>query len=53
MRDIWRDDERNDIFLIFSFLDSIDRISEENYIPTNEDILRVRIPTTGIIQEDF
>jgi len=40
-------------FLLFSFLDSIDRISKENYIPTDEDILRVRIPTTCIIQEDF
>jgi hypothetical protein len=45
--------ERNNIDLIFSFLDSIDRISDKNYIPNDDDILRVRIPTTGIVQENF
>jgi len=36
-----------------SFLDAIDRICEKNYLPTNDDILRVRISTTGIVQENF
>ena len=36
-----------------SFLDDIDRISEENFTPTDDDLLRVRVPTTGIVQEDF
>ena len=36
-----------------SFLDEIDRISAHNFTPTDDDILRVRIPTTGIVQEDF
>lgn len=35
------------------FLDDIDRISAHNFTPTDDDILRVRIPTTGIVQEDF
>ncbi|CAF0775269.1 unnamed protein product [Rotaria sp. Silwood1] len=35
------------------FLDDIDRISAQNFTPTDDDILRVRIPTTGIVQEDF
>jgi hypothetical protein len=53
IKDIRRNNERSDIFLVFSFLDSIDRISQKDYIPTDDDILRVRIPTTGIVQEDF
>ncbi|CAF0987549.1 unnamed protein product [Adineta steineri] len=35
------------------FLDDIDRISQANFIPTDDDFLRVRIPTTDIVQEDF
>ncbi|CAF4766217.1 unnamed protein product [Rotaria socialis] len=35
------------------FLDDLDRISAQNFTPTDDDILRVRIPTTGIVQEDF
>ncbi|CAF4312198.1 unnamed protein product, partial [Adineta steineri] len=35
------------------FLDDIERISAQNFTPTDDDILRVRIPTTGIVQEDF
>jgi hypothetical protein len=42
-----------DINLWFSFLDNIDRISEQNFTPNDDDLLRVRIPTTGIVQEDF
>jgi hypothetical protein len=37
----------------FSFLDDIDRISAQDFTPTDDDVLRVRIPTTGIVQEDF
>ena len=35
------------------FFDSIDRISQANYVPTDEDILLVRKRTTGIIEEHF
>ncbi|XP_057211145.1 guanine nucleotide-binding protein subunit alpha-14-like [Triplophysa rosa] len=35
------------------YLDDIDRISAELYLPSLQDILRVRIPTTGIIEYIF
>ncbi|XP_038660846.1 guanine nucleotide-binding protein subunit alpha-14 [Scyliorhinus canicula] len=35
------------------YLSDIDRISSTMYIPTQQDILRVRVPTTGIIEYPF
>ncbi|XP_043095344.1 guanine nucleotide-binding protein subunit alpha-14 [Puntigrus tetrazona] len=35
------------------YLDDIDRLSAAFYLPTVQDILRVRIPTTGIIEYIF
>lgn len=35
------------------YLDSIDRIAEPDYLPSLQDILRVRAPTTGIIEYPF
>ncbi|KAL7834802.1 hypothetical protein SRHO_G00290490 [Serrasalmus rhombeus] len=35
------------------YLDDIDRISSALYVPTVQDILRVRVPTTGIIEYPF
>ncbi|KAM8828323.1 guanine nucleotide-binding protein subunit alpha-14-like [Spinachia spinachia] len=35
------------------YLDDMDRISAQLYIPTVQDILRVRVPTTGIIEYPF
>ncbi|CAF0767494.1 unnamed protein product [Adineta steineri] len=35
------------------YLDSIDRISTPGYLPTEQDVLRVRVPTTGIIEYPF
>lgn len=37
----------------FSFLDSIDRIASESYKPTEQDILRARVKTTGIVEVHF
>lgn len=31
----------------------IDRVAAFNYLPTEQDILRVRVPTTGIIEYPF
>lgn len=31
----------------------IDRVAASNYLPTEQDILRVRVPTTGIIEYPF
>ncbi|KAG7476271.1 hypothetical protein MATL_G00081150 [Megalops atlanticus] len=35
------------------YLSSLDRISSPSYLPSQEDILRVRVPTTGIIEYPF
>ena len=36
-----------------SYLDSVERISKPDYLPSLQDILRVRVPTTGIIEYPF
>ena len=42
-------------FLFFrcSFLDSLDRLAQDNYSPTEQDILRTRVKTTGIVEVQF
>ncbi|XP_030371925.1 guanine nucleotide-binding protein G(q) subunit alpha isoform X4 [Scaptodrosophila lebanonensis] len=35
------------------YLMDLDRVAEKNYLPTEQDILRVRVPTTGIIEYPF
>uniref|UniRef100_A0A8C7VKC7 Guanine nucleotide-binding protein subunit alpha n=1 Tax=Oncorhynchus mykiss TaxID=8022 RepID=A0A8C7VKC7_ONCMY len=35
------------------YLSDMDRIAEPSYLPTQQDILRVRVPTTGIIEYPF
>jgi len=35
------------------YLSDIDRIAAPDYLPTQQDILRVRVPTTGIIEYPF
>jgi guanine nucleotide-binding protein G(q) subunit alpha len=35
------------------YLMEIDRVAAVNYLPTEQDILRVRVPTTGIIEYPF
>lgn len=37
----------------FSYLDDTDRIFANDFVPTTQDVLRVRIPTTGIIEYHF
>lgn len=42
------------IFLLgYSYLSDLDRIADPAYVPTEQDILRVRVPTTGIIEYPF
>lgn len=36
-----------------SYLSDIDRVTAEGYVPTQQDVLRVRVPTTGIIEYPF
>ncbi|XP_029493175.1 guanine nucleotide-binding protein subunit alpha-14-like [Oncorhynchus nerka] len=35
------------------YLSDLDRIAKASYLPTEQDILRVRVPTTGIIEYHF
>lgn len=36
-----------------SYLNALDRIADPGYLPTQQDVLRVRVPTTGIIEYPF
>ncbi|CAD5115368.1 DgyrCDS4347 [Dimorphilus gyrociliatus] len=35
------------------YLDSLERISDPSYIPTQQDVLRTRVKTTGIVETHF
>lgn len=39
--------------LVFSYFDNIDRIGAADYLPTEQDLLRSRAKTTGIIEIEF
>ena len=41
------------MFFFLSFLNSLDRISSPNYVPTQQDVLRTRVKTTGIVESHF
>jgi len=41
------------ILLFSDYLNSLDRISTYYYIPTQDDVLRTRVKTTGIIETQF
>lgn len=41
------------LFVPCSYLSDVDRIAATDYLPTQQDILRVRVPTTGIIEYPF
>ncbi|KAG1939699.1 guanine nucleotide-binding protein subunit alpha-14 [Pimephales promelas] len=63
IRQLWKDqavkicyEKRREYQLLDStkyFIDDLDRITAEGYIPTNQDILQVRFPTSGIIDYCF
>ena len=38
---------------LFSFLDDLDRLGAKDYQPTEQDILRTRVKTTGIVEVHF
>lgn len=38
---------------LFSFLDDLDRLGAKDYMPTEQDILRTRVKTTGIVEVHF
>ena len=35
------------------YLNALDRISRPNYVPTQQDVLRTRVKTTGIVETNF
>ena len=41
------------ICLLFSFLDDLERLGAKDYMPTEQDILRTRVKTTGIVEVHF
>jgi guanine nucleotide-binding protein alpha-1 subunit len=34
--------------LVRSFLNDVDRIADRNYVPSDEDVIRARLRTTGV-----
>lgn len=47
------DPNRISFILFSSYLDSLDRIGAADYQPTEQDILRTRVKTTGIVETHF
>ncbi|KAI1239928.1 hypothetical protein IHE44_0011367 [Lamprotornis superbus] len=47
IRSLWNDPGIQD------YLNDLDRIADSTYLPTQQDVLRVRVPTTGIIEYPF
>lgn len=41
------------VSVLCSYLDSLDRIGAADYQPTEQDILRTRVKTTGIVETHF
>ena len=35
------------------YLNALDRISSQSYVPTQQDVLRTRVKTTGIVETHF
>lgn len=48
---------RRDIHVIhvipLSYLNDLERIAKADYIPTQQDVLRTRVKTTGIVETHF
>lgn len=36
-----------------SYLDSIDRIANPNFVPNEQDVLRTRVKSTGVVEMPF
>ena len=41
------------LLVFLSYLDSLDRIGAPGYEPTEQDLLRTRVKTTGIVEVQF
>jgi len=63
IKDFWKDASVQDCFnqqkdyhisdSIAYFLAHLDRINQHDYVPTEQDILRCRVPTTGVVEYSF
>lgn len=55
MKVIWHvNDIKIFLYLVFiSYLDALDRIGALGYEPTEQDLLRTRVKTTGIVEVQF
>jgi len=42
-----------DISFVHSYFDAAERIGSQDYVPTDQDILRSRVKTTGLTEERF
>lgn len=41
------------ISLFSSYLNALDRLGSPEYVPTEQDVLRTRVKTTGIVETHF
>lgn len=41
------------MIFVHSYLNDLDRISQPIYMPTQQDVLRTRVKTTGIVETHF
>ena len=39
--------------ILNSYLSDVERLGRDNYIPTEQDVLRTRVRTTGIVEVKF
>merc|ERR1712038_1873436 len=63
IKDFWKDASVQECFnqqkdyhisdSIAYFLAHLDRINQHDYVPTEQDILRCRVPTTGVVEYSF
>ena len=41
------------LYVVISYLDALDRLTQPGYVPTQQDVLRTRVKTTGIVEVHF
>lgn len=47
------DKAKSVLFFCCSYLSDLERLASSSYLPTEQDVLRARAPTTGIIEYPF
>ena len=41
------------MYVLHSYLSALDRLGDPNYVPSEQDVLRTRVKTTGIVETFF